>query len=95
MRDVFVWIAIMVVVPLLVLQLIFGVKITAEDEGIPLLTLLLMNEFGAVLCAIAAGTSISVMKKSGVRASLVAGTVIVTVFVFVFLWRLFELYPTS
>ena len=98
-RDKFVWMAILVAVPLLVLQLMYGVKVTAVDQGIPLLTILVMNEFGAVLCAIATWLSVNSLKnsenKSGSRPMLIAGIFIVVVLAFVFIWRLVMLYPTE
>lgn len=93
--DKLVWVAILVTVPLLVLQLMLGVKLTAGDRGIPLLTLLVMNEFGILLCAISVGVSVNVMKKSGVRPVLLAGTLALSVLALVFMWRLLLLYPTG
>jgi hypothetical protein len=93
MRDNFVWLAILIAVPLLVLQLIFGVRTAIDEQGIPLLTILIMNEFGALLCAIAAGMSVRTMKNSGLQAPLVLGTLAVSVLAIIFIWRLLLLYP--
>ena len=95
MRNSFIWIAILVSLPLLILQLMFGVRMVAEDEGIPLLTLLVMNEFGAVLCAIATGLTVNTMKKTGVSAKPLIGVLVASGFVLLFIWRLLVLYPTS
>jgi hypothetical protein len=94
-RNNFIWIALLVAFPLLALQLIGGVRVTAEDQGIPLFTLLAMNEFGAILCAIAAGVTIQVMKKSGIQKNLLAATAVAVVFTFIFVWRLLLLYPAG
>lgn len=93
MGNAFIWIAILVALPLLVLQLMFGVKVVAEDQGIPLLTLLFMNQFGAILCAIAVGVTVRSIKNTSVQVKPVTGVFIAAAFAIVFIWRLIELYP--
>ncbi len=93
MQNSFIWIAVLVSIPLLMLQWFFGVKLVKEDQGIPLLTLLFMNQFGAILCAIAVVVTIRVIKGSGIKARPVIGVFIATLFAFIFMWRLIALYP--
>ena len=82
-------------VPLLLLQFLFGIRTTAEEQGIPLLTVLFINQFGAILCAAAAWFSIRTMKKTGIQSAVLAATVALAVLAVVFMWRLLLLYPTS
>lgn len=95
MRENFVWLAILVAVPLLLAQFLFGIRTTAEEQGIPLLTVLIMNEFGAVLCAIAAGVGINQIKKAGIRVKPAAAALFLSLLAMVFIWRLLMLYPAT
>lgn len=93
--DKFVWIALLIAIPLLLLQFLFGIRMTAEEQGIPLLTVLFMNQFGAILCAGAGWFSIRAMKKTGIQVVVLVATGVLAVLAVVFMWRLLLLYPSG
>ena len=94
-REKWLWIALLIAVILLLAQWLFGVRYVATDSGLPLLTVLLMNEFGFVLCCIGVGTGVKVVKNHGSRTPLVVGIILTAVFAVIFLWSLIRLYPTG
>lgn len=94
-KNRFIWIAFLVAVPLLLSQFLFGIRTAAEQHGIPLLTALLMNEFGIILCAGAAWFGVSGMKKTGIQSSGLAAVIVLAVLAMVLMWRLLLLYPAG
>lgn len=94
-KFTWVWVAIIISVILIVMQCLFGVKVTANEQGLPLLMVLLMNEFGFVLCAIGGWTAANVLKQTGMQAKLAMGIVICALFAIGFLWNLIRLYPNG
>ncbi len=86
MKLQFVWIAIIVAVMLALMQFLFGTRL-------PLLTSLLVNEFGFVVCCIGAGTATHKARQTRWSAALVTGVLVCAVFAFGFLWTLIRMYP--
>ena len=95
MKLSWVWVAICISTVFVLAQLLFGVKITVDDSGLPLLMVLLMNELGFILCAIVGWMSVNVLKKSGLQLSLAIGVLVLTGFAVGFLWNLIRLFPSA
>ena len=95
MREKWVWLALLLAVPIVLLQFIFGVRTTVAEQGIPLLTVLLMNEFGAVLCLIAVVIAVNTLRRNGLQKKLIAGAVAAGLCAVGFAFRIFQLYPGS
>ena len=95
MKIQWVWLALIVSSVFAAMQLMFGVKITTEDTGLPLLMVLLMNELGFVLCALAGWFSVNSIKKTGMNVKLAIGTGLCTAFAVGFLFNLIRLFPTT
>ena len=73
-RQVFPWIALSLGLLVMVTLLGAGALRPAEEYGLPLLTMLIVDEFGFFLTAIGAAIGINVMSKQGIRASLLITT---------------------
>ncbi len=67
MKQSYPWVALGLGLVLGLVLVRFGT--TADGQGMPLLTALLMSEFGFLVTAIAAGIGLHDMKKHGVRAA--------------------------
>ncbi|NNJ93459.1 MAG: hypothetical protein HKP57_01800 [Halobacteria archaeon] len=74
-KQAFPWIALSLGLLVMVTLLGAGALRPAEEYGLPLLTMLIVDEFGFFLTAIGAGVGISALLKQGIRASLLVTTV--------------------
>lgn len=68
--QAFPWIALSLGLLVMVVLLGSGALRPAEEHALPLLTLLIVNEFGFFLCAIGAGVGIKYLLNGGLRAGL-------------------------
>ena len=93
MKEKWVWLALVISVPLMFMPFLFGVRTLITEQGIPLLTVLLMNEFGFVLCVVGVGMAVAHMRAMGVQIKLVFGCVLASIFAIAFVVRLSQLYP--
>jgi hypothetical protein len=89
------WIAIGLSVPLLLLPWTAGVRTHGDEHGIPLLTVLLMSEFGFVLTAVGAFAATRTIRKTGYRHTRAAGLLACFALAMGFLWALLRLYPAG
>lgn len=74
-KQAFPWIALSLGLLVMVTLLGAGALRPAEEHGLPLLTMLIVDEFGFFLTAIGAGIGVSALSKQGLRASLLITTV--------------------
>lgn len=93
MKIQWVWIALIIAVILAAMQLLSDYSAAGGGKGLPLLMLLLMNEFGFILCAIGGWTAANTLKRTGMQSKLAAGIVLCGVFAVGFLWNMIRLYP--
>lgn len=70
----FPWIALSLGLLVMVTLLGAGALRPAEEYGLPLLTMLIVDEFGFFLTAIGAGVGVSALLKQGIRTSLLVTT---------------------
>lgn len=94
-RDKMAWIAVGFSVPLALLPVTAGVRLHGEQDGIPLLTVLLMSEFGFILCAAGAALAARSMRRAGYRPGQAAGLVVCAGLAVYFLVALIGLYPAG
>ena len=73
-KQAFPWIALSLGLLVMVTLLGSGALRPAEEYALPMLTMLIVNEFGFFLTAIGAGIGTSVLIKEGIRASLLITT---------------------
>lgn len=95
MRANWIWLGLVLAVPLVGLQVIFGVRTTAAEQGIPLLMVLLINEFGFVACIISVGFAIKLIRQSGIQLRPLFAGVLSVLIAIGFLIRLLQIYPAS
>lgn len=73
-KQVFPWIALSLGLLVMVTLLGAGALRPAEEYGLPLLTMLIVDEFGFFLTAIGAVIGINVLAREGIRVSLLITT---------------------
>lgn len=95
MREKFSFIAAGLSLPLLLLPWAGGVRMHGDQEGVPLLTVLLASEFGFVLTAAGAVAATLEMRKAGYRHTQAAGLSLCALLAMGFLWHLLRLYPAG
>ncbi len=94
-KSMWVWIAVGMSCLLLSMQLLFGTQSLHTEGHLPLLMVLLMSEFGFVLCCIGGYIASDILKKQGITSKMLLGLTLCAVFAMVFLWRIILLYPAT
>ena len=92
-KQAFPWIALSLGLLVMVTLLGAGALRPAEEYALPMLTMLIVDEFGFFLTAIGAGIGISVLMKEGVRVSLLITTLACIILCIGFLLLGFRLWP--
>lgn len=95
MKEKFIWIAIGIALTLFAMQFVFGVASAENTRGLPLLMVLLMNEFGLLLCCAGGFVGTLIVKDKGVQPILLFGIFICVILCATFLWALIHFYPAS
>lgn len=91
--QAFPWIALSLGLLVAVTLLGGGALRPADEYALPLLTLMIVNEFGFFLTAIGAGIGIHSLSKQGIRVSLLVTTLACCVLAAGFLYLGFRLWP--